>query len=293
MKLLFAAWSQGERAADIALADDRETVTYAQLFERVGVLAAKLRAAGVAPGDRVGLAFERSIELPIALFATLATGACAWPFEPRLAPDELRRRLDVARARWIVGEAGQLSDPGLAGVPPNRLLDVATLSPADPGPTIDRAGDDPALLFFTSGSTGASKGVLQSQRGLVGNALGVVAHTALSRADRLLHVMPMHHVNGIHNQLVAPLLAGASVFIASRFRAEQMPDLFARVRPTIVTGVPTMYARMLPFAFAPGSLEALRMLRCGSAPITPELHRRIEEKFGRPLVVSYGLSEAT
>jgi acyl-CoA synthetase (AMP-forming)/AMP-acid ligase II len=72
-----------------------------------------------------------------------------------------------------------------------------------------------------------------------------------------------------------------------------MPALLARWRPSIVTGVPTMFARLLPLRFEPEALAALRVLRCGSAPITEELQRRIEAHFGLPLVISYGLSEAT
>ena len=72
-----------------------------------------------------------------------------------------------------------------------------------------------------------------------------------------------------------------------------MPGLLARWRPTIMTGVPTMYARMLDLAFEPASLAGLRYARCGSAPITEALHRRIEAFLGCPLLVSYGLSEAT
>ena len=89
------------------------------------------------------------------------------------------------------------------------------------------------------------------------------------------------------------MLAGARVALAGRFRAEDMPGLLARWRPTIMTGVPTMYARMLDLAFEPASLAGLRYARCGSAPITEALHRRIEAFLGCPLLVSYGLSEAT
>ena len=85
----------------------------------------------------------------------------------------------------------------------------------------------------------------------------------------------------------------ASVALAGRFRADDMPGLLRAFRPTIITGVPTMYARMLELAFDPQSLAGLRFARCGSAPITEALHRRIEAFLGCPLVVSYGLSEAT
>jgi acyl-CoA synthetase (AMP-forming)/AMP-acid ligase II len=106
-------------------------------------------------------------------------------------------------------------------------------------------------------------------------------------------VMPIYHTNGVNNQLFAPLLAGATIVFADRFRADDMPALMERHRPTIITGVPTMYSRMLSQTFTPAVLASLRIARCGSAPITEALHREVEAKLGCPLIVSYGLSEAT
>jgi len=106
-------------------------------------------------------------------------------------------------------------------------------------------------------------------------------------------VMPLHHTNGINNQLVAPFFAGASVALIDRFRAEEVEAQIGEFEATYMTGVPTMYARVLPHLADRVRRASLRFLRCGSAPITTELHRQIEHAFGVPLVVSYGLSEAT
>jgi acyl-CoA synthetase (AMP-forming)/AMP-acid ligase II len=108
------------------------------------------------------------------------------------------------------------------------------------------SGDDLAMMQFTSGSTGQPKGVLLTHANLLCNALGVIGHTGLSPQDRLLHVMPLYHTNGVNNQLVAPFIAGASVALVERFRAEDTEEQIARYRPTYMTGVPTMYARIVP-----------------------------------------------
>ncbi len=132
-----------------------------------------------------------------------------------------------------------------------------------------------------------------TQAALLNNALGVLEQSALSSDDRLLHAMPIYHTDGVNNQLFAPLRAGASVAFCPRFRAEDMPALMTRFEPTIITGVPTMYSRILDQPFDARTLATLRMARCGSAPITEALHREVEAKLGCPLVISYGLSEAT
>jgi malonyl-CoA/methylmalonyl-CoA synthetase len=287
------AWSEPGRAERIALVCDDLQLTYPQLADRVGRLAGQLRNAGVAPGERLALAMERSADLALAILATLVAGACPCPLEPKLGAEEVSRRFHVAGLGKVLTDAAHADDPSLAAVPPDRRLALADLPESSPFWALDTPPEAAGFLLFTSGSTGKPKGVLQSHRGLLANARGVIAHTGLDAADRLLHVMPLHHTNGVNNQLFAPLLAGSRVVLASRFRAEDMPALMDRHRPSIVTGVPTMYARMLDLEFTPASLAAVRVLRCGSAPIAEELLRRIEARFGRPLVVSYGLSEAT
>jgi acyl-CoA synthetase (AMP-forming)/AMP-acid ligase II len=286
-------WIEPERAQQTALADELCSYSYAQLHDIVGRQAGALRDARVDRGDRVALAMERSAKLAIAILAVMAAGACPCPIEPTLGPDETRRRAAVARFDWVLADAQHRDDDTLVSLTPKGLLDVEKLSASAPCWATDLTPQDDAFLLFTSGSSGKPKGVLQNHRGLLTNSLGVIAHSSLGPSDRLLHVMPLHHTNGVNNQLLAPLLAGASVFLAGRFRAENMPELMAQWRPTIVTGVPTMYSRMLAVDFVPEAVVSLRLLRCGSAPITEELQRRIEHKFGLPLVVSYGLSEAT
>lgn len=287
-------WDQPEWAARPALVTAEESVTYADLRRRVGQAAGGLRAAGVAPGDYVGVAMERSRAQVLVILGVMAAGACPCPLEPRLSVEETARRVAAVGLTWMLADSDNAATARGCGLPAARVLDAATIAQGGQ----DWSGADvapaaPGLLLFTSGSTGNPKGVLLSHRGIVNNARGVLAHTGLTPADRLLHVMPLHHTNALNNQIFTPLLAGASVALAGRFRAQDMPGLLAAFRPTIITGVPTMYARMLELTFDPDSLAGLRFARCGSAPITEALHRRIEAFLGCPLVVSYGLSEAT
>ncbi len=293
LELFQARWTDPSRASSLALRDERRSYTYAELHESVGRCAGWLHGAGVRHGDRIALAMERSAELVICILGAMAAGACPCPLEPKLGKEETRRRAQVAAIRWIVADAANAGEGEVAGIPSERRLAFEAVPRSDPFWTRDLTPESDGFLLFTSGSSGKPKGVLQNHRGMLTNALGVIRHTGLTPADSLLHIMPLHHTNGVNNQLLAPLAAGSAIVLGARFRAEQMPDLMAAAQPTIVTGVPTMFARMLPLNFPRSSLASLRMMRCGSAPITEELHRRIEDKFGLPLVISYGLSEAT
>ncbi|OZI34584.1 acid--CoA ligase [Bordetella genomosp. 10] len=288
-----SVWQDPERRDHPALITEQRRWSYGELDDAVRRLAGAFRRAGVARGDYVALALERGPGQVLALLAALVAGACPCPLEPRLAAEETRRRVAAVGLRWMLHDAGHAALAEAGGIPPERRLDLDGLPAGDPYWDETHAADDPALLLFTSGSTGKPKGVLQAHRGVLLNAQGVGAHTGLRPDDVLLHVMPLHHTNAVNNQIFAPLARGATVALAGRFRAEDMPGLLARFRPTLMTGVPTMYSRMLEQTFDRAALAGLRMARCGSAPITPALHREIEAFMGCPLVVSYGLSEAT
>jgi acyl-CoA synthetase (AMP-forming)/AMP-acid ligase II len=295
---LRARWTDPARVASLALIHDTQALTYGELAARVSGIAGWLRERGVRKGDFVGLAMERSPAQVLALLGALTAGACPCPLEPAISADETRRRVTAVGLSWMLHDAAHSELASRCGLPDARRLgwdkdrEDGRIGAAPCWET-GVSPDDPALLLFTSGSTGQPKGVLLNHRGLSCNARGVAAHTGLRPDDRLLHVMPLHHTNAINNQLLAPFYAGASVALGGRFRAEHMPGLMSRFAPTIITGVPTMYSRMLDLSFAPADLARLRFARCGSAPITEALHRKIEDFLGCPLIVSYGLSEAT
>ncbi|NYT59334.1 acyl--CoA ligase [Alcaligenaceae bacterium] len=288
-----ALWQSGQWASLPALADatGTHTVSYGDLYKRVGAMAGQLRQAGVQPRQLVALAMERSPESVIAILGIMAAGACPCPLEPRLTPQEILDRLHSVGIDTVLVDEANLH--GLGFPQDIQLLMTETLPKAPHYWADNIQPDDPGLLLFTSGSTGRPKGVLLSHKGLLNNAKGVIPFTELTPQDKLLHVMPLYHTNGLNNQIFSPFLAGAQVVLASRFRAEDMPALLDRHHPTIITGVPTMYSRMLAQAFSIESLAALRFARCGSAPITKELHAKIEALLHCQLLVSYGLSEAT
>lgn len=287
-------WHAPENETLIALAGSDRSLTYKQLSGATANVAANLPAHGISAGDVFAIAMERSLDAVIVLLAAIRSGVCPCVLEPGLPLEEIHERLILVGAKGVVFDPPNEALVRALESAPIRAIEFAKLDAPSPVSPLDHIdAESPALLLFTSGSTGRPKAVQLSQRALLNNALGVVDHTGLSPQDRLLHVMPIYHTNGVNNQLFAPLLAGATVAFADRFRAEQMPALMERYRPTVITGVPTMYSRMLSQTFTSGALASLRIARCGSAPITEALHREVEATLGCPLVVSYGLSEAT
>ncbi|MEE2637148.1 MAG: class I adenylate-forming enzyme family protein [Acidobacteriota bacterium] len=278
----------------IALLDDHRVVSYADLIGRIDGRAAAARSR-VARGERVGLLGPKSPEALSLFFGIMQAGGCPAFLDPRLGSDALSRHARAIGIRqvFVPDDTGSLTEaPGGAELLVQSLgLDSPSNEEDSALRTLTRS--DLAMLQSTSGSTGVARGVLLSHGNLLANADGVIRHTGITPSDRLLHVMPLHHTNGLNNQVIAPLLAGASVVLIDRFRADQFETEIARWTPTYLTGVPTMYARVLPHLCDSEKRRSLRFLRCGSAPLTPTLQTRIEEEFGVPLIVSYGLSEAT
>lgn len=269
---------------------NRTVVSYAEFGRRIDAFAAGCHDWGLQRGEAVGLIAPKSVDALAAFFGIMQAGGCACFIEPELAADVIVSRMKLVNMQHLIHAAPIELQPDsncrvrtLAGL----ALDEGTFELAD------LARSDSAMMLFTSGSTGAPKGLVLSHGNLACNARGVLRHTGTSPRDKLLHVMPVYHTNGVNNQLIVPLIAGATILLMERFRAEETVALLRESGITYMTGVPTMYSRMLRHITPEMDFSHLRFLRCGSAPITPALHREIEEAFRVPLVVSYGLSEAT
>jgi long-chain acyl-CoA synthetase len=194
---------------------------------------------------------------------------------------------------------GQKVELAVAALPGCRVLPTAELSaqlndgPASPPLPIDP--DCPAVLCYTSGTSGQAKGVQLSHRNILANARQVLDRTGLRSEDRLLVIMPIFHANGLCNQVVVPFLAGASIVLRQRFVLEEFWPAVAQFRPTYFTAVPTILSRLLEGPVPPPQAQrsSLRFVRTGAAPLSIEVQQRFEERFGLPVIVSYGLTEAT
>lgn len=279
----------------IALTGAFGSLTYRDLATSAAMVSGRLHDLGVSRSEIVGIWTGRRELAVLGLLAALQAGAVAWIVDPRISSELLRGRLANFGIRWLlVDDACRAEADALACHLPTSVVPLGS-GRFQANTYFDEAitQQDGALLLFTSGSTAEPKGVLLSHGNLLANAAGIIDRTGIAPLDRLLHMMPLHHTNGINNQVIAPLLAGASIALMDRFSVSEIEAQVATYRPTYLTGVPTMFSRLLRAGLSRDSLAALRFLRCGSAPISEALHREIETKFGLPLVISYGLSEAT
>jgi long-chain acyl-CoA synthetase len=157
----------------------------------------------------------------------------------------------------------------------------------------DRAGaENIALLMYTSGTTGAPKGVLLSARNLLANARNITGEHRLGADDRVLAALPLYHINGLVVTLLAPLFHGGSVVMAPRFSARTFWRDVARHGCTWINVVPTIVAYLLNCDEACGfDLSALKFCRSASAALPADHHRAFEARFGIGIIETMGMTE--
>ena len=172
----------------------------------------------------------------------------------------------------------------------NWEVDILATAQAGPDP-IERAGNDMALLLFTSGTTGTPKGVGLTHRNLHANLQALLVDMwEMGEDDRLLHALPPHHLHGLGLGLYGTLYSGCSAVLLERFDPAIVLHALDSQRISVFMGVPTMYHRMLDVE-GEVSLTSMRLFTCGSAPLSVDTFRRFQARFGFTLVERYGLTE--
>jgi malonyl-CoA/methylmalonyl-CoA synthetase len=256
-------------------------------------VAARLAGAGLRPGDRVLMSAATSVELVEAHVAALRLGLVVVPANTAYREREIAHLVgdagprlavvdDAERAAWVRRAA-----PGALVVGP----DVALPDPPAAPPVLDRAGpDDPAIIGYTSGTTGAPKGAVLSHRNLLASSESVRRAWRWTASDRLVLALPLFHIHGLGVGLHGTLLAGASAVLLPRFDADAVLDAVAAHDATLFFGVPTMYARL---AGSPRLAELGRLRLCvsGSAPLPPAVFDRLAAGSGQRVLERYGMTE--
>ncbi|CAI0891898.1 non-ribosomal peptide synthetase [Serratia marcescens] len=287
--VLFEQWAQRTPDA-VAVVNDRDSLSYAQLNAHANQLAHQLIAQGVRPGDRVATSLERSVSLVIAQLAILKAGAAYVPLDPHLP---------VARQAWIIGDSGASLilcdrdlDREIAGEIACLRVDRLRQNPTH-DPAVPRAGDAPAYVMYTSGSTGTPKGVMVTHQGILRLAINN-RFASFERGDRFAFAAnPAFDASTL--EMWGALLNGASLAIIA---PEVLTEAEALAAALVRQGINVLFLTTSLFNQYVHSIAAtlaqLKYLLSGGEAADPHAFARMLKEAGPVrLINGYGPTECT
>ncbi len=278
---------------------DGQEVSYGETFLRARQLGRHLTDSGIRPGDRIVSLLGNGRELYEFYVACGLAGAVAVPVNVMGTAREVLALATDCSAAGVVARAD------LAGNAPEglrlRLVVGGELDGwlpyesalGEPGPEeAPAAPGDPAVIIYSSGTTGLPKGIVLSHFGLVRNAQLTSQALGYTEDDTLLSVLPSYSSFGFSWDFLQLGLVGMRLVVLPAFSPDEALDLVQRHGVTSIAGVPTVFVRMFSEDRLHGRcLDSLRLLDVGGGPVPDLLKTRIRDRFGVDVVESYGLSE--
>lgn len=284
-------------AARPALAGKAGTLTFAQLEDAVGRLAAWLAAQGFAPGDRVAGWLPKGVAASLLPLAAPRAGLVHVPVNPLLKQAQVVHILADSGARLLVTRAARAASLAPEALPGGLILrqedavldQAASLAPLPPSQA--DAGALAAILY-TSGSTGRPKGVMLSHANLWLGAVSVADYLRLCPDDRVLGVLPFSFDYG-QNQLLSAWAAGACVVPLDYLTARDVVKAVEKEAVTTLAGVPPLWVQLVEAAWPPETAARLRRLTNSGGALSTALVGRLRARFPQAdLYPMYGLTEA-
>ncbi|MFI6861640.1 acyl-CoA synthetase [Streptomyces sp. NPDC050421] len=278
-------------AAREAVRFDEVSLSYAQLAASADALASRIAGA-----DRVAVWATPTAQTVVAVVAALRAGVPAVPLNPKTGERELAHIVADSAPTTVLAAASDVLPPALAAL---ERLDVTT----DGGSGAAAAGfpepspDSPALVVYTSGTTGPPKGAVLPRRAIAASLDALEDAWQWTGDDVLVHALPLFHVHGLILGVLGPLRRGGSVRHLGRFSAEGVVRELGS-GGTMLFGVPTMYHRLADALADPSGPDGLakalagaRLLVSGSAALPVHDHERIAAATGRRVIERYGMTE--
>jgi long-chain acyl-CoA synthetase len=294
---------QPERSFLVAPETGR-TLTYRELDRQARILARWLRAAGLEHGDKVGLYLHNGYQTALLFLGAMIGGYVIAPLNLLAQRSQLAYVIDHCDCKvlFTAREYEKQLTEALAEV--RRRIEIIVIDVDALELFLERkilsaefeplAADDPALLMYTSGTTGTPKGALLSHANLLAAARCVAEWHGLTAADRCLSSLPLYHINGQVIATVTPFVSGGSVIAPRRFSVSSWWDTVERFEATWINLVPTIVTYLLNAADIKNKYDfpRVRFGRSASAPLPPEQHRAFERSFGIPVIEAMGMTES-
>jgi len=281
-------------------------LSYRELNLRATSLAAALRAHGVQRGDRVALYLPNIPNFAVCYLATLKAGGIAVSINAIFKSEEVKYIVNDSGSSVLFtvgdllphvprGDCPSLKDVVVCEgeAEGNVPLDEWLAGGAGDGRALDLGRDDPAVLLYTSGTTGFPKGATLTHGNVVSNIFATVHHAGFRQTDRMMLFLPLFHVFGQNFIMNATFNACATLVLHRRFVPDQVLDSIQRHRATMFFAVPTIFITLLSMDLSRYDLSSIRYDFSAAATMPQEVSRRWTERFKRPVFEGYGLTECS
>ena len=286
---LFPALAAGTDRPALRFGD--RALTHVELASLAVPLAAKLAAAST---RRVAVWATPGLETAVGVVAALLAGVAAVPVNPKSGDRELTHIVTDSEPSLVLAGPGDVLPPALAVLP---RLDVETTPTGRAEPTglpPEPGQETPALVVYTSGTTGPPKGVVIPRRAIAGTLDALAEAWNWTERDVVVHGLPLFHVHGLVLGILGPLRRGGAVHRMERFGTAALTRALAD-GGTMLFAVPTMYHRIAEAldedADLVRALAGARLLVSGSAALPVHEHERIAAATGRRVIERYGMTE--
>ncbi|MEX2154593.1 MAG: AMP-binding protein [Gemmatimonadaceae bacterium] len=275
-----------------------ETLTFGQIEARANQMAHELVARGLTRGDRLCVHLANRIEFIDLFLACVRLGVIFVPMNVLYREREVRHIVaDSDPTAVVTSSASDATYPDGTTLWTVEALAASAAARATTRVLVPLEGDAPAMIVYTSGTTGAAKGAVLSHDNLAANGITITSCWRISDADRYLAVLPLFHVHGLGNGIHAWLISGCRMGLAERFDHRTAATLFTEFAPTLFFGVPTIYHRLLdPQVLSDQQATAIgkraRLFVSGSAPLPAHVLEAFRRRFGHTILERYGMSES-
>ncbi|OAS86658.1 MULTISPECIES: long-chain-fatty-acid--CoA ligase [Metabacillus] len=292
-------------------------LTYNEIAKMVFAFASSLQQSGVQKGDRVAIMLPNCPQYIVSYFGALTAGAIVTQINPMLVERELEYIVNDSDSETIV--VLDALYPRIKAIQlRTNLKNIITVSlqPSEKNQPEDYTFDrflakqtgqvfpvecepehDIAVLQYTGGTTGRSKGAMLSHKNIVANAVQsyeFFKDEIVLGKEKCLTVIPLFHVFGMSSCMNLSILCGNSMIMLPRFDLEEVLQTIKREQPSLFPGVPTMYVAITNHPNAEDyGIDSIRICNSGSAPMPVELLNEFERKTGAKILEGYGLSEAS